>query len=123
TLRVYTNVPEGYTQAVKHGQKVALTFPQYPGRTFEGTLVRTADAIDPSNRTLLVEIDLDNRQGELLPGSLAQVHFKAPASAQTFIVPASALIFRREGLRIGTVVDKGGQPIAHLVPITIGEDN
>ena len=76
TLRVYTNVPEVYTAAIKRGQKVALTFPQYPGRTIEGTYVRTADAIDPSNRTLLVEIDVDNRKGELMPGSLAQVHFK-----------------------------------------------
>jgi RND family efflux transporter MFP subunit len=120
TLRVYTNVPEMFTGSVKRGQKVQLTFPQYPGRSFEGTLVRTADAIDPANRTLLVEIDLDNRKGELMPGSLAQVHFKAQAVGQTFIVPAAALIFRRDGLRIGTVVNGN---IAHLAPITIGEDN
>ncbi|MFP5236726.1 MAG: efflux RND transporter periplasmic adaptor subunit [Acidobacteriota bacterium] len=119
TLRVYTNVPEVYTASIKRGEKIQMTFPQYPGRTFEGTLVRTANAIDPANRTLLVEVDVDNRKGELLPGSLAQVHFKAAAPSQTFIVPASALIFRREGLRIGTVVgDK-----AHLIPITIGQDN
>lgn len=123
TLRVYTNVPEVYTEAVKRGQKVALTFPQYPGRTFEGTLVRSSDAIDPASRTLLVEIDVDNRKGELMPGSLAQVHFKAPAVGQTFIVPASAVIFRREGLRIGTVEHKSDADIAHLVPITIGVDN
>ena len=62
--------------------------------------MRTADAIDPANRTLLVEIDVDNRNGELMPGSLAQVHFKAPAVATTFIVPVSALIFRREGMQL-----------------------
>lgn len=120
TLRVYANVPEVYANSVKRGQKIALTFPQYPGRSFEGTLVRTSDAIDPTNRTLLVEIDLDNRKDELMPGALAQVHFKAQAVGQTFIVPASALIFRRDGLRIGTVVNGN---IAHLAPITIGEDN
>lgn len=120
TLRVYTNVPEIYTASIKRGQKIDLTFPEYPGRTFEGTLVRTADAIDPANRTLLVEIDVDNRKGELMPGSLAQVHFKAPAVGQTFIVPAAALIFRHEGLRIGTVIN-GNQ--AHLIPITIGQDD
>ncbi len=119
-LRVYTNVPEVYTASIKRGEKIALTFPEYPGRQFQGTLVRTADAIDPSNRTLLVEIDVDNRKGELMPGSLAQVHFKAPATGQTFIVPASALIFRREGLRLGTVVNGN---IAHLIPITIGQDD
>lgn len=122
-LRVYTNVPEVYTAAVKRGQKVALTFPQYPGRKFEGTLARTADAIDPANRTLLVEIDVDNRKGELMPGALAQVQFKAPAVGQTFMVPAAALIFRSQGLQIGTVVQKDGHDVAHLVPITIGDDN
>ena len=120
TLRVYANVPEVYSANVKRGEKIALTFPQYPGRTFEGTLVRTADANDPANRTLLVEVDVDNRKGELMPGSLAQVHFKAQSVGQSFILPASALIFRRDGLRVGTVVSGD---VAHLVPITIGEDN
>ena len=103
TLRVYTNVPEYYTKGIRRGEKIALSFPQYPGKTIEGTLVRTADAIDPANRTLLVEIDVDNRKGELLPGSLAQVHFKVPAVAPTFIVPVSALVFRRQGIQIGIV--------------------
>jgi RND family efflux transporter MFP subunit len=120
TLRVYTNVPQVYTQAIKHGEKIDLTFPEHPGKTYTGTLVRTADAIDPANRTLLVEVDVDNRSGELTAGSLAQVHLKAPAVGQTFIVPASALIFRHEGLKIGTVVNGNA---AHLVPITIGEDD
>jgi RND family efflux transporter MFP subunit len=123
TLRVYTNVPEVFTSSVKRGEKIDLTFPQYPGRAFQGTLVRTADAIDPANRTLLVEVDVDNRNGELMPGSLAQVQFKTPSAGQTFIVPASALIFRREGLRVGTVVDHDGATIAHLAPITIGQDD
>lgn len=120
TLRVYTSVPEIYSASMKHGEKIDLTFPQYPGKTFQGTLVRTAQAIDPSNRTLLVEIDVDNRKGDLLPGSLAQVHFKTTSPTETFIVPASALIFRREGMRIGTVVNGN---TARLVPITIGQDN
>jgi len=123
TLRVYINVPEVYTAAVKRGQKVTLAFPQYPGRKFEGTLVRTADAIDPANRTLLVEVDVDNRKGELMPGALAQVQFKAPSVGETFLVPASTLIFRHEGLRIGTVVQKDGHDVAHLAPITIGQDD
>ena len=57
TLRVYTNVPQLYSQTLKRGMKIGLTFPEHPGRTYEGTLVRTADAIDPASRTLLVEID------------------------------------------------------------------
>ena len=120
TLRVYANVPQVYTPSIKRGQTIALTFPEHPGKTYQGTLVRTADAIDPSNRTLLVEVDVDNRSGELLPGSLAQVHFKTAAVGQTFVVPAAALIFRREGMSVGTVVDGS---VARLVPVTIGEDD
>ena len=120
TLRVYANLPQSYSQNVKRGSKIDLTFAEYSGRTFQGTLERTADAIDPASRTLLVEIDVDNRAGDLLPGSLAQVHFKTPPAGPTFIVPAAALIFRKEGLRVGTVVDGN---IAHLVPVVIGEDD
>ena len=124
TLRVYTNLPQIYSANVKRGEKIDLSFVEYPGKTYQGTLVRTADAIDPVSRTLLVEVDVSNRDGQLLPGSLAQVHFKTPATTNTFIVPAAALIFRREGLRLGTVVDdsKAGN-IAHLVPVVIGEDD
>lgn len=119
TLRVYANVPQMYSANLKRGTKIDLSFPEHPGQTFQGTLVRTANAIDPTSRTLLVEIDVDNRKGELLPGSLAQVHFKAP-SVQTFIVPVSAIIFRREGTQVGTL---GADNTAHVVPVTIGQDD
>jgi len=120
TLRVYANLPQIFSANVKRGSKIDLTFAEHAGKIYQGTLVRTADAIDPTSRTLLVEVDVDNRAGELLPGSLAQVHFKTPASGPTLIVPASALIFRKEGLRVGVVVD-GNK--AHLVPVVIGEDD
>jgi RND family efflux transporter MFP subunit len=120
TLRVYANLPQIYARAAKRGEKIDLTFAEHPGKTFQGTLVRTADSIDPASRTLLVEIDIDNRSGELLPGSLAQVHFKTTTAAQTFVIPSAALIFRREGVQLGTVVN-GNQ--AHLVSVVIGEDD
>jgi RND family efflux transporter MFP subunit len=123
TLRVYTEVPEVYSTKVKRGMKIDLTFPEYPGRTFTGTLVRTADAIDPVTRTLLVEIDVDNRKGELMPGALAQVHLGAQPVSRTFIVPTAALIFRKEGLQVGTVVHSHGNAVAHLVSIIIGVDD
>lgn len=120
TLRVYANVPEVYAVTLKRGMKIDLTFPEHPKRTFVGTLVRTADAIDPASRTMLTEIDVDNRAGELMPGALAQVHFKTPAVNRTFIVPSAALIFRREGLELGTVVNGD---TARLVHVVIGEDD
>jgi RND family efflux transporter MFP subunit len=120
TLRVYANLPQIYSQNVKRGSKIDLTFAEHAGKIYQGTLTRTADAIDPVSRTLLVEIDVDNHAGELLPGSLAEVHFKTPAAGPTFIVPSAALIFRKEGIRLGTVVNGN---IAHLVPVVIGEDD
>jgi RND family efflux transporter MFP subunit len=120
TLRVYANVPQLYAQTLARGRKIDLTFPEHPGKTYVGTLVRTADAIDPSSRTLLTEIDVNNRSGELMPGALAQVHFKTPNVNRTFIVPTPALIFRRDGMQVGTVVN--GET-ARLVQVVIGEDD
>jgi RND family efflux transporter MFP subunit len=120
TLRVYANVPQVYAQTLRRGMKIDLTFPEHPGKIFLGTLVRTADAIDPASRTLLAEIDVNNRSGELLPGSLAQVHFKTPNPGPTYIVPTAALIFRRDGMELAMVADGD---TAHLVHVVIGEDD
>ena len=120
TLRVYANLPQAYSQSVKRGMKIDITFAEHAGKVYQGTLATTAAAIDPTSRTLLVEIDVDNRAGELLPGSLAQVHIKTPTTGESFVVPIAALIFRREGMRVGTVVDGN---VARLVPVAIGQDN
>jgi RND family efflux transporter MFP subunit len=123
TLRVYTNLPEVYSPSIRRGMKIDLTFPERAGKVYQGTLVTTADAIDPNSRTLLVEIDVDNRSGELLPGSLAQVHIKTAPSSPIFVVPVSALIFRSEGMRVGVVVNDAKGTKAHLVPVVIGQDD
>jgi RND family efflux transporter MFP subunit len=124
TLRVYTNLPGVYSASVKKGSTIDLTFVEHPGQITHGKLVRTADAIDPASRTLLVEIDVDNRSGNLLAGTLAQVHFKVNPVGTVFVLPVSALMFRSEGLRIGTVIhDPAKGDIAHLVPVTIGQDD
>jgi RND family efflux transporter MFP subunit len=123
TLRVYANLPQLYSANIRPGTKVDLTFAEHANKTYQGTLVRTADAIDPASRTLLVEIDVDNRSGELMPGSLAQVHFKTPSAGSSFIVPVSALIFRKDGLRVGTVIKNSQGTVASLLSVTIGEDD
>lgn len=119
TLRVYVNVPQVYSLACKPGVVADLTFDQYPGRKFQGKTVRTSRAIDPTSRTLLVEVDVDNRKGDLVPGAYAQVHFKLDSTQPTLIIPVPALIFRSQGLQVAVVVD--GK--AKLVPITIGRDD
>jgi RND family efflux transporter MFP subunit len=118
-LRVYINVPQQYSPAAKPGLTADLTLQEFPGRRFKGTLVRTAGAIDVASRTLLVEVDVDNAGGELLPGAYAEVHLKVPTGAPALIVPVSSLIFRAEGLQVGTVQD-GDR--AQLVKVALGRD-
>jgi len=118
-LRVYVNVPETYAPAAKVGLQADLVLSEFPGRRFPGTLVRTANAIDQSTRTLLVEIRVDNPTGNLLSGAYAEVHLKLPNAVSSFILPVNTLIFRSEGLQVASVTD--GQH-AELKPITIGHD-
>jgi RND family efflux transporter MFP subunit len=118
TLRVYVNVPEEYSRGIKVGMTADLALAEFPGRTFQGNLVRTADAINMTTRTLLIEIDVANPTGTLLTGSYAEVHLKVPTQASTFIIPVNTLIFRSEGLRVGVVKDQK----VTLTAVTPGHD-
>jgi RND family efflux transporter MFP subunit len=104
-LRVYVNVPEEYSRGVKVGMTADLSLAEFPDRKFQGKLVRTADDINLTTRTLLVEIDVDNPTGTLLTGSYAEVHLAVPTQASTFLLPVNTLLFRTEGLRVGVVKD------------------
>jgi RND family efflux transporter MFP subunit len=117
-LRVYVNVPEEFSQQTKPGLTAELKLAEFPGRMFTGKLVRTAEAINYTTRTLLVEVDVKNPSGELLSGAYAEVHFKVPGQAFTYIVPADTLLFRKEGLNVA-IVENGK---AKLVPVTPGHD-
>jgi RND family efflux transporter MFP subunit len=119
TLRVYVNVPQAYSMSTVPGVTATLTLPELPGRGLTGKIVRTAKAIDLNSRTLLVEVDVDNRTGELYPGAYTQVHFKLHNTHPTMIVPVSTLMFRSEGLRVAVVENNR----AKLVPVTIGHDD
>ncbi len=118
TLRVYVAVPEPYSSAVQPDATASLTLDEFPGESFHGRLVRNANAIDLSSRTLLVEVDVDNPAGRLLPGAYASVHLSLPSAVQSVTAPANTLLFRKEGLR--TAVVRNGH--AQLVPVTIGRD-
>jgi len=118
-LRLFVNVPEVYSRAARSGMTADLTLTEFPGRTFVGTLARTAQAIDVASRTLLTEIDVQNAKGDLLPGSYAEVHLKLPTEATTFKLPVNAVMFRTEGVQVATV-EAGGKVGLH--PITLGRD-
>ena len=102
-LRVYVQVPEQYAPQTRPGVEAQLRFNEHPGVEYPAKVVRTAQALDPTLRTLQVELQVDNSKGELFPGAYAEVHFKLPGNANTLRVPATALVFRAAGLQIATV--------------------
>src|SRR5580658_9989439 len=118
-LRVFTNVPQMYSQSAVPGIPAELTLSEFPGRRFRGKLVRTAEAMDAGTRTLLTEVDVDNPTGELKPGAYAEVHLTIPAGVPSVIVPVGAILFRSEGLRVGLVRNKNK---VALVPVILGKD-
>jgi len=117
-LRVYVNVPQVDSPSALPGVPAYLTMPQYPGRRFPGKIVRNAEAIEQSSRTLLTEVDVANPSGEILPGAYAEVHLKLPTSTSTVIIPVTSLLFRSEGLRVAVL----RQGHAVMLPITLGRD-
>jgi RND family efflux transporter MFP subunit len=118
TLRLYVAVPEVYSRAARSGAPATLTLDEFPGQTFHGTLVRNANSIDLASRTLLVEVDVDNPTGQLLPGAYVFVHLKLPDQTRSVTIPSNTLIFRKEGLQVGLVRNEK----AELVPVKIGRD-
>ena len=118
-LRVYVNLPQTYAPAVRQGIAANVEMEEYPGQKFTGKVVRTADAIDPSTRTLLTEVDVDNHDGRLLPGAYAQVHFAVPVQTVRMAIPVNALLFRPEGPRVAVV---GPDQKIHLKALILGRD-
>ena len=118
-IRVYVSVPESAAPSIRSGLPAHLELTQFPGRKFQGKVVRTAEAIDPTSRTLLTEVDVPNKTGELLPGGYAQVHLDVQVASARLQVPVNALLFRAEGLRAVVV---GADHKLHLQQLTIGRD-
>jgi RND family efflux transporter MFP subunit len=118
-LRVFISVPQIYSQAATPGLTADLTFSEFPGRRFQGKLVRTSRSIDPLARTLNVEVDVDNAKGELLPGAYTEVHLKLKEGIPTMTIPVSALLFRQEGLKVAVAKSDN---TAELESVTLGRD-
>jgi len=119
-LRVYVLVPQLYATNTTPGLEAEITFPERPGKTYAARVVRTADALDPTSRTLQVELLVDNPSGELFPGAYAQVHFKLPRGAVGSLrVPANAVLFRSTELQVAVV---GSDHRVTLKNITTGRD-
>lgn len=118
-LRVYVSVPQTYSPSIRQGMAAYLQLEEYPGQKFAGKVARTADAIDPATRTLNTEVDVDNRDGRLLPGAYAQVHFAVPVQTIRMSVPVNTILFRPEGPRVAVV---GPNQRIQLKAVIIGRD-
>ena len=119
TLRTYINVPQSQVNSVRAGQAAALTVSHFPGRSFRGIVARTANALDPATRTMLVEVDVPNADGALFPGTYAEVDLSGAQVNAPLVVPAAALVFRTDGAQVAVV--QADQTV-HLQKITVGRD-
>jgi RND family efflux transporter MFP subunit len=119
TLRTYVNVPQASVNSVHVGQAATLTVSHLPGRSFRGIVARTAKALDPATRTMLVEVDTPNQDGALFPGTYADVDLSGTRLNPPLVVPAAAILFRTDGAQVAIV-----QPdrTVHLQKIVVGRD-
>jgi membrane fusion protein (multidrug efflux system) len=117
-LRVFVNVPQTFALSVQEGQKAELAFAELPAQTFEGRVTRTAGSLERGSRTLLTELQVENREGRLLPGMFARVSLSLVRAGTTVVIPANALLSGAQGSRVATVID--GR--LHYQSVALGRD-
>jgi RND family efflux transporter MFP subunit len=118
-LRTYVNVPQSEAESIRPGMKASLSVPDLAGRTFTGTVARTANALDPASRTLLVEVQIDNTSGVLMPGMYTQVDLAVPRKNPPLMIPADTLVIRADGPQVAVVNPEG---VVHFTRVQLGRD-
>lgn len=118
-LRILVSVPQSFVRQIHPGLRADILLPEYPGRTFAGTVARVSGALDVTSRTLLTEVHVDNRDGALLPGMYAQVHFNLPHAQNALRVAASTVMYDAQGTRVATITKENK---VHFVPVKVGSD-
>jgi RND family efflux transporter MFP subunit len=119
TIRVFVNVPEEYSQQIANGATTSIDLTELPGKEFRGRVTRTSNAIDPASKTLLVEVDVPNPSGQLLPGAYANIHFKVPRGVVPLVLPNSSILFQSAGPQVA-IVTLASQ--IELRKVTLGRD-
>lgn len=119
TLRIQVDVPQSQAVNIQDGQKASVDVKERLGRAYTGTVVRSASSLNSAARTMLTEVQMDNRDGSLLPGMYAQVKFTLAEQRSSLIIPTSSLVIDHSGMHVVTIVD---QDKVHFVPVTIGRD-
>ena len=118
-LRVYVNVPQNYVPSVPPGTLATINVPEHPGKTYTGMVEASAQAVNASTGTTLMQLVVDNAAGELMPGDYASIHLQMAAAGQVLSVPSSALIFDAKGLSVATV--EAGNHVL-MKPVSIARD-
>ena len=118
TVRLLVDVPQTYAQGIKNGQSVDVIVQERPSRVFKGIVSRTAGALDPASRTLLVEVRIPNTDGALAAGLYAEAHFHADRVVAPLVVAANALVTRSDGIQVVEVRPAG----AHYQHVALGRD-
>ncbi len=116
-MRVFVSVPQDYAAMLKPGLTATLTLPQYPGRSFRAAFETTANAFNPTSRTVVTELTVDNPDHSIWPGTYTDVHFVTPADPDVLIVPEQALLFRAQGMQVALV---GADGAVHLQDVKLG---
>jgi RND family efflux transporter MFP subunit len=119
TLRIQIDVPQSDAVHIEDGQKASIDVKERLGREYTGTVIRSAGSLDSAARTMLTEVQLDNRDGSLLPGMYAQVKFTLSEPRTSLIIPTSSLVIDHSGMHV-VMVDENHK--AHFVPVVIGRD-
>ncbi len=119
TLRVQVDVPQSEAVDIRDGQKASIHVKERLGREYTGIVVRTAGSLDDAARTMRTEVEVDNRDGSLLPGMYAQVEFTLSHARASFVIPTSSLVIEHTGMHVATVTGEGR---IHFVPVMIGRD-
>jgi RND family efflux transporter MFP subunit len=115
-LRIYLNVPQTDANSVHVGDLASVTVSNLPGKTFGGSVARTANALDPASRTLLVEVHVPNREGVLLPGMYAQVELSTSRATPPLLIPSDALIISGAGTQVALVRPNRRVHLQSIVP-------
>jgi multidrug efflux pump subunit AcrA (membrane-fusion protein) len=123
TIRTLISVPQSNVASIHTGMPAGVTVNEFPGRLFNGKVTRTASSLDPNNRTMLVEVQVPNRDGKLLPGMYADIHFRSHRDAPPLLVPGDTLVATNEGPQVAVLLNaQDGAKKIHMQSIQTGRD-
>jgi len=126
SLRIYVNVPQATAPSIQLGMPADVMVTEFPGRKFPGKVTRTANALDPTSRTMLTEVQIPNKDGKLYPGMYSQIRFQSHRATPPLLIPGDAVFVTTTGPQVAIIVENAGGERGtkkiHMQPIQVGRD-